>query len=188
MKPSLPSYVLAFLSLLQTCHVYVLWPCEDTDGTCRGKEECIADGKGPLKFVREKRSCPPGLFCCQPPYNEDPCESELQGVCYDHQRCIDAGRTPVLKTPKGASGCPSQPKNIICCVSACGLPHFDPRMSSFGNTRGQHVVPHSWPWHVLLDEPPFHRCGGALITKQSVLTAAHCLQSKFVLTCSASVT
>uniref|UniRef100_A0A4W5PLE1 Peptidase S1 domain-containing protein n=1 Tax=Hucho hucho TaxID=62062 RepID=A0A4W5PLE1_9TELE len=36
--------------------------------------------------------------------------------------------------------------------------------------------PHSWPWQVTLQETPkfFHTCGGTLIYKNWVMTAAHC--------------
>uniref|UniRef100_A0A1I7XT84 Peptidase S1 domain-containing protein n=1 Tax=Heterorhabditis bacteriophora TaxID=37862 RepID=A0A1I7XT84_HETBA len=39
---------------------------------------------------------------------------------------------------------------------------------------GVETDPHTWPWTVQLLYKGTHRCGGALIDSQFVLTAAHC--------------
>lgn len=40
---------------------------------------------------------------------------------------------------------------------------------------GSDASPGSWPWQVSLNEFGASRCGGSLITKDWVLTAAHCI-------------
>uniref|UniRef100_A0A8C8E9E7 Peptidase S1 domain-containing protein n=1 Tax=Otus sunia TaxID=257818 RepID=A0A8C8E9E7_9STRI len=51
---------------------------------------------------------------------------------------------------------------------------------------GEEAVPYSWPWQVSVQISDEHICGGAVLAKEWVVTAAHCLNSKRLL-CSGSV-
>ncbi|KJH44418.1 trypsin [Dictyocaulus viviparus] len=52
--------------------------------------------------------------------------------------------------------------------------HFDFVMPENRLVGGAETDPHAWPWTVQLTYRGVHRCGGALIDSEFVITAAHC--------------
>uniref|UniRef100_A0A3B1IQH2 Si:dkeyp-93a5.2 n=1 Tax=Astyanax mexicanus TaxID=7994 RepID=A0A3B1IQH2_ASTMX len=63
-------------------------------------------------------------------------------------------------------------KMSILLRIVCGRPQLNTRIVG-----GQAASPGSWPWQVSLQSFGFHFCGGSLINKDWVLTAAHCFQN-----------
>ncbi|PIO16305.1 Chymotrypsinogen 2 [Aquarana catesbeiana] len=59
---------------------------------------------------------------------------------------------------------------------SCGIPAISPVVPGISRiVNGVTAIPGSWPWQVSLQTSTgFHFCGGSLINRQWVVTAAHC--------------
>ncbi|KAM4577690.1 elastase 3 like [Odontesthes bonariensis] len=70
---------------------------------------------------------------------------------------------------------------LIASALGCGTPPIEPLTSRVVN--GEDAKPHSWPWQISLqyerDGEWRHTCGGSLIAANWVMTAAHCINTKF---------
>uniref|UniRef100_A0A8C0G4I4 Peptidase S1 domain-containing protein n=1 Tax=Bubo bubo TaxID=30461 RepID=A0A8C0G4I4_BUBBB len=62
----------------------------------------------------------------------------------------------------------------------CGIPSNQPRFIFSRIIGGEEAVPYSWPWQVSVQISDEHVCGGAVLAREWVVTAAHCLNSKSV--------
>ncbi|XP_013813325.1 ovochymase-2 [Apteryx mantelli] len=60
----------------------------------------------------------------------------------------------------------------------CGVPSNQPRFLFSRIIGGEEAVPYSWPWQVSVQISDEHICGGAVLAKEWVVTAAHCFNSK----------
>ncbi|NXV46390.1 OVCH2 protein, partial [Uria aalge] len=60
----------------------------------------------------------------------------------------------------------------------CGMPSNQPRFIFSRIIGGEEAVPYSWPWQVSIQISDEHVCGGAVLAKEWVVTAAHCFNSR----------
>ncbi|XP_069479703.1 ovochymase-2 [Ambystoma mexicanum] len=60
----------------------------------------------------------------------------------------------------------------------CGVSSFPPRFYSHRIVGGEEAEPFSWPWQVSLQLADSHICGGTIIKKHWVITAAHCFKER----------
>lgn len=60
----------------------------------------------------------------------------------------------------------------------CGVSSFPPRFPSHQLVGGEEAEPYSWPWQVSLQIADSHICGGTIIKKDWIVTAAHCFNDR----------
>uniref|UniRef100_A0A670XW30 Peptidase S1 domain-containing protein n=1 Tax=Pseudonaja textilis TaxID=8673 RepID=A0A670XW30_PSETE len=58
----------------------------------------------------------------------------------------------------------------------CGLASNQPRFLFSRIVGGEEAVPYSWPWQASLQILDEYICGGAVLTRTWIVTAAHCLK------------
>jgi len=84
--------------------------------------------------------------------------------------CAGVGKeTRACNTDK----CPPAPPGPV--AGDCGKPRFPPKKSSERVIGGENAIRGSWPWQILLQYDGRAGCGGSLIRKNWVVTAAHCI-------------
>ena len=59
-------------------------------------------------------------------------------------------------------------------VDSCGRPKY----SQSRVVGGQNAKAHSWPWQIGLQKDGAFMCGGSIINRRWVVTAAHCVHRK----------
>lgn len=62
----------------------------------------------------------------------------------------------------------------------CGVPSNPPRFLFSRIIGGEEAVPHSWPWQASIQIAGENLCGGTVISKMWVVTAAHCFLNRYV--------
>ncbi|KFV64316.1 Ovochymase-2, partial [Dryobates pubescens] len=72
----------------------------------------------------------------------------------------------------------TEDKIQVTTNDSCGMPSNQPRFIFSRIIGGEEAVPYSWPWQVSVQLSDEHICGGAVLAKEWVVTAAHCFNSK----------
>ncbi|XP_064019859.1 ovochymase-2 isoform X2 [Pogoniulus pusillus] len=72
----------------------------------------------------------------------------------------------------------TEDKTQVATNDSCGMPANQPRFIFSRIIGGEEAVPYSWPWQVSVQISDEHICGGAVLAKEWVVTAAHCFNSK----------
>ncbi|XP_068004028.1 ovochymase-2 isoform X2 [Melanerpes formicivorus] len=72
----------------------------------------------------------------------------------------------------------TEDKIQVTTNDSCGMPSNQPRFIFSRIIGGEEAVPYSWPWQVSVQLADEHICGGAVLAKEWVVTAAHCFNSK----------
>ncbi|XP_062396187.1 chymotrypsin-like elastase family member 2A [Sardina pilchardus] len=71
--------------------------------------------------------------------------------------------------------------SLVASAYSCGKPAVPPTVSRV--VGGQEATPNSWPWQISLQHQMgdvwFSSCGGTLISRDWVLTAAHCINRSY---------
>ncbi|KAI1303753.1 Chymotrypsinogen B [Halotydeus destructor] len=116
-------------------------------------------------------------------YTDDPPCPAGQVLCRNRKCVMES------VTCNGVDDCGDASDETLYCDSVtmpmeettdCGRPTIQPRLDHlFKVVGGQSAVRASWPWMVSIQmdviEPSGHICGGALISSQHVISAAHCI-------------
>ncbi|NXW21502.1 OVCH2 protein, partial [Circaetus pectoralis] len=87
---------------------------------------------------------------------------KLTVLCFSKSYPLKTSETSVLSVSDGI----------------CGVPSNQPRFIFSRIIGGEEAVPYSWPWQVSVQISDEHICGGAVLAKEWVVTAAHCFNSK----------
>ncbi|XP_022248305.1 chymotrypsin B-like [Limulus polyphemus] len=116
--------------------------------------------------VKNDVKCPEKEFQCR----NDQCV-EKHRVCDTSDDCGDGTDEEQCNHPTGE-------------LEICGLTPIIPELGNGDRiVGGREAVPGSWPWQVsfqyIYTHPSSHFCGGALINKNWILTAAHCVKDKY---------